>query len=77
MKVLCLLAVIVASIAGCASTSAPPTTAKRERVSDDQITVGSRIPRKRADQGVAPVSQVDKQALENERTMSSAVMNGQ
>jgi hypothetical protein len=75
MKELCLLAVVIASIAGCASTggvdsgSAPA----KERVSDVYVPTGTIIPRKRSERGAAPstVAEVDKQALENERQMSA------
>ena len=76
MKELCLLALVVASAAGCANTSEPATAAKRERLSRDQITVGSRIPRKLPGQEAVPTAQVDKQALENERMTGAAVING-
>ena len=75
MKSLCLLAVLIASIAGCAS--APGSESARapavERVSDAYVPIGTIIPRKRSQGGAtaAPVGEVDKQALENERAMST------
>jgi hypothetical protein len=75
MKLLCLLAVVIASIAGCASTpgSEPGKAPAGERVSDAYVPIGTIIPRKRSQGGApaAPVAEVDKQALENERAMSS------
>jgi outer membrane murein-binding lipoprotein Lpp len=77
MKELCLLAVIVASIAGCASTPGMESdTAKKERLSDAYIPVGTAIPRKRTEQGAAPAGEINKQALENDRMTSSANRDG-
>jgi len=74
MKVLCLLAVVIASIAGCASTpgSDAGKTPAGDRVSDAYVPIGTIIPRKRSQGGTpTPVAEVDKQALENERAMST------
>jgi hypothetical protein len=74
MKELCLLAVVVASIAGCASTTAESGTGPaKERVSDAYVPTGTIIPRKRSERGAgaSAVAEVDKQALENERVMST------
>jgi hypothetical protein len=75
MKELCLLALVIASIAGCAG--APGSESGKnpagERVSDAYVPIGTIIPRKRSQGGAtaAPVGEVDKQALENERAMST------
>lgn len=75
MKQLCLLAVVVVAIAGCAS--APGSESGKapgaERVADTYVPVGTIIPRKRSERAGAalPVSEVDKQALENERLMNT------
>ena len=74
MKAFCLLAVVVASIAGCASTASESGTGPaKERVSDAYVPTGTIIPRKRSERGVASsaVAEVDRQALENERVMST------
>lgn len=74
MKELCLLAVVIASIAGCASTTAESgSSSAKERVSDAYVPTGTIIPRKRNERGVASsaVAEIDKQALENERAMST------
>jgi hypothetical protein len=75
MKELCLLAVVLASIAGCASTPGVEAGngAARERISDTYVPTGTIIPRKRSERGgtAAPVAEADKQALENERLMST------
>lgn len=75
MKALCLLAIVIASTAGCASvpgqeSGKPPAG---ERVSDAYVPTGTIIPRKRSQNPVsaAPVAEVDKQSLENERAMST------
>lgn len=74
MKELCLLAVVLVSIAGCASTPGAEAGkgAPKERISDTYVPTGTIIPRKRSERGgaAASVSEVDKQALENERLMS-------
>ncbi len=75
MKALCLLAVVVGSLAGCASAPETDALSKRERVADEYVPVGTAIPRKRSQQGVAPAGEADKQALENDRMMSSATVN--
>ncbi|MGJ9417783.1 hypothetical protein ACHAC9_08470 [Massilia sp. CMS3.1] len=75
MKVLCLLAVVIVSIAGCAST--PDTESGNapaaQRLADAYVPIGTIIPRKRSKQEAspAPISDVDKQALENERLMNT------
>jgi hypothetical protein len=75
MKELCLLAVVVASIAGCASTPMGEIS-KGERVADAYVPVGTMIPRKKVEHGAAPASVVDKQAMENERAMGARTLNG-
>lgn len=75
MKLRYLLVVVVASITGCAS--APGSESGKapagERVSDAYVPIGTIIPRKRSQGGApaTPVAEVDKQALENERAMST------
>jgi hypothetical protein len=76
MKQLCLLAVIVASVSGCASTPGQSDIAKGERVADAYVPVGTMIPRKKVEHGAAPASVVDKQAMENERAMGARTLNG-
>lgn len=75
MKALCLLAIVIAATAGCASAPGPESgkAPAGERVSDAYVPTGTIIPRKRAQNGTsaAPVSEVDKQSLENERAMSA------
>lgn len=76
MKELCLLAVVVASLTGCASTQGMGETAKGERLADAYVPVGTMIPRKKVEHGAAPSSVVDKQAMENERAMGARTLNG-
>lgn len=74
MKELCLLAVVIASIAGCASTATESGSGPaKERVSDAYVPTGTIIPRKRSERvaGAGAVAEIDKQALENERVMST------
>lgn len=75
MKAICLLVVISALTAGCASTpgSESGKTPAAEHVSDAYVPIGTIIPRKRSQSGApaTSVAEVDKQALENERTMSA------
>jgi type IV pilus biogenesis protein CpaD/CtpE len=75
MKQVCLLLVVVASIAGCASAPGSETgkAPAAERVSDAYVPIGTIIPRKRSERGMAaaPITEVDKQALENERLMNA------
>lgn len=71
MKKLGLLAVVVLSIAGCASTGAEPgAAAKTERVSDNYIPTGTLIPRKKSERNTVNTTEVDKQAFENDRMTS-------
>ena len=75
MKVVCLLAVVIVSIAGCASTPGTESgnTPAAQRLADAYVPIGTIIPRKRSERGTAPatISEVDKQALENERYMNT------
>lgn len=76
MKLVCLLAVVIASIAGCASTPDTESSyaSSKERAEDTYVPTGTIIPRKKSERrsaGVSPVAEIDKQALENERAMST------
>lgn len=76
MRLLCVVAVVIASIAGCASTPGTESryASSKERAEDTYLPTGTIIPRKKSERGtagVSPVAEVDKQALDNERAMST------
>lgn len=77
MKQLGLLAGIVLTLAGCASTAGTQSDVKKERVADAYRPTGTFIPIKKSQRGIVNTSEVDKQTLENERMNGSATINKQ
>ena len=75
MKKLGLLAGIVLSIAGCASTTDTQSQPKKERVADAYRPTGTFIPIRKSQRGTVNTTEVDKQGLENDRMNGSATIN--
>ena len=73
MKALCLLAVVAASIAGCASTPGPESkqASNNKPVPVAKLPTGTLIARNPSEKGSAPLTEASKQALENDRLMNS------
>lgn len=78
MKGLLLLAGLMLSLVGCASTADtdPSKSSHKERASDSLARTGSMIPRKRSERGATDTVEIDKQALENERMNNNGTNNG-
>ena len=73
MKSLCLLAVVAASVTGCASMpeSESKPASDNQAVSVAKPPTGTVIARNPGEKGAAPLTEANKQALENERLMNS------
>ena len=77
MKKLVLLSGVVLLIAGCASSAEtePGQTSRKERTADAYAPTGTFIPRKKSERGAVNTTEVDKQALENDRMNNSGTNN--
>ena len=73
MKAFCLLAVAVMSISGCASAPGLEAgqAARTERAASTKLPTGTLIARSPSDKGSSPLTEANKQVLENERLMNS------
>ena len=76
MKKLCLLAGVVLSIAGCASSDTAGNPSNKERVADSYAPTGTFIPRKKSERGAVNTTEVDKQMLQNEQMTGNGTNNG-
>lgn len=71
MNKFCLLAAVMVTIAGCANTGTDASaTGTKERVADAYRPTGTLIPRKKSESNSVNTTEVNKQALENDRMTS-------
>ena len=72
MNKLCLLAGLVLSLAGCASSdNGSAKIAKGDSASDSYTPTGTLLPRKKSQGAIQNVSQADRQAIENDQVTNA------